>query len=45
MTQEIRRRLTNRTLNENSYFLISSQQKQQSIDRIRSTVAGLLVDN
>lgn len=45
MTQEIRRRLTNRTLNENSYFLISSQQKQQSIDRIRSTVAGSLIDN
>lgn len=35
MIQEIRERLTNRMLNENSYILISSMQKQTSIDLIK----------
>uniref|UniRef100_UPI00403F3C8C glycoside hydrolase family 13 protein n=1 Tax=Candidatus Enterococcus willemsii TaxID=1857215 RepID=UPI00403F3C8C len=36
MIQEIQKRLVNRTLNENSYILISSKQKEQSISRLQA---------
>ena len=35
MIQEIRERLANRAVNENSYILISSKQKQKSIDLMK----------